>query len=41
MAALQQLFGVTIEPVSDPSIRVDFVVITGLATPQLTPPPVP
>jgi len=41
LAALQQLFGVTVEPVTDPSIRVDFVVITGLTTPQLTPPPVP
>jgi LCP family protein required for cell wall assembly len=40
-AALQQVFGVEIEPVTDPAIRVDFVIITGTATPQLTPPPVP
>jgi hypothetical protein len=41
LAALEQVFGVRVEPVNDPAIRVDFVVITGAATPQLTPPPVP
>ncbi len=40
-AALQTAFGVTVTPVSDPSIRVDFAVITGGSTPQLTPPPAP
>jgi LCP family protein required for cell wall assembly len=40
-AALQTAFGVTITPVSDPSVQVDFVVITGGSTPQLTPPPAP
>jgi LCP family protein required for cell wall assembly len=38
---LKQVFGVDIEPVTDPAIRVDFVIITGVDTPQLTPPPVP
>jgi LCP family protein required for cell wall assembly len=41
LAALQQAFGVQVEPVTDPSVLADFVVITGLTTPQLTPPPVP
>ena len=41
VAALTELFGATIEPVADPAVRVDFVVITGETTPQLTPPPVP
>ncbi len=41
IAALQQVFGVEIEPVTDAAVRVDFVIITGTATPQLTPPPVP
>jgi LCP family protein required for cell wall assembly len=41
LAALEQAFGVKVAPVTDPSIRVDFVVTTGAATPQLTPPPVP
>jgi LCP family protein required for cell wall assembly len=41
LAALQQVFGVQVEPVSDPSVRANFVVITGAQTPQLTPPPVP
>jgi len=36
-----QLFGVEVEPVADPAIRVDFVIITGVETPQLTPPPLP
>ncbi len=41
LAALQQAFGVQVEPVTDPTVQVDFVVITGVNTPQLTPPPVP
>ena len=41
LAALGQAFGVQVEPVTDPSVRADFIVITGLTTPQLTPPPVP
>jgi polyisoprenyl-teichoic acid--peptidoglycan teichoic acid transferase len=39
--ALRLVFGVEVEPVTDPAVRVDFVVITGVQTPQLTPPPVP
>jgi LCP family protein required for cell wall assembly len=39
--ALRLVFGVEVEPVTDPNVRVDFVVITGVQTPQLTPPPVP
>ena len=41
LAALQQAFGVQAEPVTDPTVQADFVVITGVNTPQLTPPPVP
>jgi polyisoprenyl-teichoic acid--peptidoglycan teichoic acid transferase len=41
LAALQQAFGVQVQPVTDASARADFVVITGANTPQLTPPPVP
>jgi hypothetical protein len=41
LAALQEVFGVQVTPVTDPNIRVDFEVITGGATPQLTPPPAP
>ena len=41
LAALQQAFGVQVQPVTDASVHADFVVITGVATPQLTPPPVP
>jgi len=40
-AALEQAFGVKVEPVTDASVRADFMVITGFNTPQLTPPPVP
>ena len=40
-AALQTVFGVEVTSVTDPSVRVDFAVITGAATPQLTPPPGP
>jgi LCP family protein required for cell wall assembly len=39
--ALKLVFGVDVEPVTDPDVRVDFVIITGVETPQLTPPPVP
>jgi LCP family protein required for cell wall assembly len=39
--ALREVFGVEVQPVTDPAIRVDFVIITGQNTPQLTPPPVP
>ena len=39
--ALRRVFDVEVEPVTDPTIRVDFVIITGVNTPQLTPPPVP
>ncbi|HET9682360.1 MAG TPA: LCP family protein [Candidatus Limnocylindrales bacterium] len=41
LAALQQTFGVSVEPVTDPLVHVDFIVITGATTPTLTPPPVP
>jgi LCP family protein required for cell wall assembly len=41
VAALKQVFGIEVTPVTDPSVRVDFVVITGDATPELTAPPAP
>jgi LCP family protein required for cell wall assembly len=41
MQVLTEVFGVTIQPVVDPAVRVDFMVITGGSTPQLTPPPQP
>jgi LCP family protein required for cell wall assembly len=41
LAALQEVFGVTVTPVTDPNVRVNFVIITGTGTPQLTPPPAP
>jgi LCP family protein required for cell wall assembly len=41
VAALREVFGVEVEPMTDAAIRVDFVIITGQQTPQLTPPPVP
>jgi LCP family protein required for cell wall assembly len=40
-AALENVFGVTVVPIDDPAVRVDFMVITGTSTPRLTPPPVP
>jgi LCP family protein required for cell wall assembly len=40
-STLAELFGVTIEPISDPTIVPDFVIITGGRTPQLTAPPAP
>jgi hypothetical protein len=39
--ALQLVFGVEVTPVTDAAVRVDFTVITGDATPELTPPPAP
>jgi len=39
--ALQQALGVTIATVTDPSIHVDVIVVTGNNTPNLTPPPQP
>ena len=41
LAALQQVFGVTVTPVTDPSVTIDFVIITAPSTPQLSPPPAP
>lgn len=41
LAALEEVFGVTVTPITDPTFRVDFVVITAASTPQLTPPPAP
>jgi hypothetical protein len=41
LAALQQAFGVQAEEKTDPAVHADFVVITGVQTPELTPPPVP
>jgi hypothetical protein len=38
---LREVFGVEVEPVTDPAIRIDFVIITGVETTQLTPPPLP
>jgi hypothetical protein len=38
---LQDTFKVTIEPVTDPTAVVDFVITTGSRTPELTPPPAP
>jgi hypothetical protein len=41
LAALQEVFGVTVTPVADPAVRVDFMIITAASTPDLTPPPAP
>jgi LCP family protein required for cell wall assembly len=38
---LKALFGVGVVAITDPAVRVDFIIITGGSTPQLTPPPVP
>ena len=38
---LKLVFGIDVTPVTDPAVRVDFTVITGGSTPQLTPPPAP
>jgi LCP family protein required for cell wall assembly len=40
-AFLTETFGVRLTPVSDPAARVDFALITGARTPDLTPPPAP
>ncbi len=41
VAALRTVFGVEVVPIVDPTIRVDFIIITAASTPQLTPPPAP
>jgi LCP family protein required for cell wall assembly len=41
VAALQDIFGVTVVPATDPNIHADFVVTSAKSTPDLTPPPVP
>jgi len=41
VAVLEKVFGVKVVPITDAAVRVDFIVITGSATPELTPPPVP
>jgi LCP family protein required for cell wall assembly len=41
VAALQQVLGVTVTPVADAAVHVDFIVITAKDTPQLTAPPAP
>ena len=41
LAALQDVFGVEVIPITDPNVRIDFEVITGGSTPELTPPPAP
>jgi LCP family protein required for cell wall assembly len=41
IAALRTVFGVEPTLVTDPAIRVDFIIITAASTPQLTPPPAP
>ncbi len=39
--ALKLVFGVEVTPIADPAVRIDYMVITGGSTPQLTPPPAP
>jgi hypothetical protein len=41
LATLEGIFGVTAERVESATSTADFVVITGTATPSLTPPPAP
>ncbi|HYN70547.1 MAG TPA: LCP family protein [Candidatus Eisenbacteria bacterium] len=41
IAALKQIFEVAVEPVTDATVPVDLMIITGQSTPQLTPPPLP
>jgi LCP family protein required for cell wall assembly len=41
LEALKLVFGVEPTLVTDPDVRIDFTVITGSSTPQLTPPPQP
>lgn len=38
---LEAAFGVQVTPVTDPNVRVDFIVTTSAQTPDLTPPPAP
>lgn len=40
VAALRSVFGVEVTPLVDPDVHVDFVIITGVSTPERTPPPV-
>jgi LCP family protein required for cell wall assembly len=41
IAVLEEVFGVTVQLASDPTVRADIVVSTGRTTPDLTPPPAP
>ena len=41
VAALQKVFGITVTPVTDANVNVDFMIITAASTPQLSPPPAP
>jgi LCP family protein required for cell wall assembly len=41
VAALEEVLGVTVELVANPTAIVDVLIITGTATPELTPPPLP
>jgi LCP family protein required for cell wall assembly len=41
LEALRTVFGVEVTPIADPAVSVDFIVITGGNTPQLTAPPAP
>jgi LCP family protein required for cell wall assembly len=41
LAALSKVFGVQPMAITDPNVHVDFIVITGGTTPNLTPPPLP
>jgi hypothetical protein len=39
--ALAAIFGVAVVPVTDPTVTVDIIVVTGATTPDLAPPPTP
>ena len=41
MALLEQAFGVQVQPVADPAVRVDVIVTTGRKTPTLEAPVIP
>jgi len=41
IATLEGLFGVTAEPIADPTATADIVIVTGRGTPSLTAPPAP
>jgi len=41
LEVLGAIFGVVVEPVTDPTARVDIVIVTGKQTPDLAPPPAP